>query len=109
MFERLSSANGIASAALYSGLRCSSRSIHPTIYKARVACRELGGKSGGLRYVFEEFQVTELLSIRVALCIYVKAGGVDEPEVRRIILDRIADYSLDDLDWLDYGYQFSST
>lgn len=73
-----------------------------------VACRELGGQKSGLRYIYEVIQVSPNYRATVCLTIYVHQSDIPETEVKATIRDRIADYTVDNVDdGLDLGYSSS--
>ncbi|MBA2520681.1 MAG: hypothetical protein H0V24_13525 [Chloroflexia bacterium] len=61
------------------------------VYKARVLYPPLGGKSSGLRYVYEWFRL-DSTECAVVLSVYVHQGGKSDQDNRALIRQRFQSY-----------------
>jgi len=88
-FERLLSNGKTQGHFQYPGLKLRRGDEPATIWKSKVICPELGGKSAGLRYVYERISI-DGEEYAVGLTVYVHQSGINENDVRRVIRQRFA-------------------
>lgn len=86
-FERLLAANQNHGHQRIPGLRLSRAGEPASVWKARVLHPQLGGKSSGLRYVYERLWI-EGNEYAIALTVYVHQQGSKESDVIAHIRDR---------------------
>lgn len=86
-FERLLAANQNHGHQRVPGLRLARDGEPASIWKARVLHPQLGGKSSGLRYVYERLWIEDE-EYAVALTIYVHQAGARESELIARIRER---------------------
>lgn len=102
-FERLLATEITERHVRYPGLGLTRGPEPAAIWKARIICPELGGKSSGLRYIYERGEVAGE-QIAVCLTVYVhQQSKKHEKDVVRIIRERFRQYDLtpDDIKQLE--------
>lgn len=105
-FERLLSSTFVPPRDHYPNLKCKSRQAPPDVFKSRVALIGYGGKSSGLRYIYEEFSCDGTL-IRVGILICGHQGQMGEAQIKAEILSRLRDYDTTSFDHLELGAHVS--
>jgi hypothetical protein len=90
-FERLLVAGLAVAHDLYPALGLRRGDESARIFKARVLCRSLGGKSSGLRYVYERLTI-DGEEHAIALTVYIHQQGAKEHDIVKKIKDRFSSY-----------------
>jgi hypothetical protein len=100
-FERLLAADSREGHVPYSGLHLQRGARSARIFKARVICAELGGKSSGLRYVYEQLVGDDGEDYMICLHVYSHQSAVNEQQVQNLVRERFGTYDAQDLEELD--------
>lgn len=100
-FEHLLAADSRQGHVQYAMLGLSREGDPARVYKARVICNELGGKSSGLRYVYEQIVSPDGLNYCVCLAVYSHQSDIDENDIQSRIRRRFTSYDAYTLEELD--------
>lgn len=93
-FERLLAGNLMSGHNLYPGLGLKRDVSSAAIWKARVLCKNMGGKRSGLRYIYERVTF-DGEDLAIALYVYLHSdGATKESQIQQRIKQRFAQVEL---------------